>query len=197
MRSNLTAVGIGTPPSGFTHTGNLQWLYVTHPTGQTPDENAVNAWYAFLIAGAYGSRCEGAGADCIAGYTINSSDGQQHEDDGSARLVIQSTPVTSASRHELVSAIEQRLRREGIRASKISFEQPYGLAPMVEIASRDPQATVSVINSGEVFDRLGLDGFLVRVSDSGGRVAYVEDGAFRSQSGQGWAEPGLRLSNVP
>ncbi len=196
MSTNLVSVTIGPPSPDFSEKEGPQWLYVTHKAGQTPAENAEDAWYAYLIAGAYGTQCSAKGADCLAGYTVESSDGPQ-EDDGEGQLVMQSVLMKSASPEEVSSSIEANLAAEGITPSSISFEKPLGLAPIVEIQSSDPQATVTALNTSSVFNGLGLDGFLVRITDRKGSVVYIEDGAFRSQAGQGWVQPGLKVPNIP
>lgn len=106
-------------------------------------------------------------------------------------------PLASASPQDLSTAIQSRLAAEGVNATSISFEKPYGLAAVVDIQSNNPQSTVDTLHAATVFGGLGLDGYLVRVTDSTGNVVYVEDAAYRAQAGQGWAEPGLVVPNLP
>lgn len=196
MTTDLSSVTLGDPPSDFASAVGSKWLDATHKSGNTPAQNAEDAWYTYLIAGAYGAQCGAAGADCLSGYTFVGSNGPQ-EDDGSGRLVIQSVPLTSASPQDLSTTIRNRLAAEGISATSISFEQPYGLAAVVEIQSNNRQSTVDTLHAAEVFAGLGLDGYLVRVVDSTGNVVYLEDTAYRAQAGQGWAAPGLAVPNLP
>jgi hypothetical protein len=196
MNTNLVSVTVGPPPSDYPSAEGSTWLYVTHDAGQTPADNAQDAWYTYLIAGAYGAQCADQGADCLAGYSFTGADGQG-EDDGVGRLVMRSMPVASGTQAELSASIEAGFGAQGIRTSSIAFEQPYGLAPVVEIRSEAPQKTVDSLNSGIVFQGLGIDGFLVRIVDSTGKTVYVDDAAERAQAGQAWVAPSLNVPNTP
>jgi hypothetical protein len=196
LKTDLPSVTVGPPPAAVSATANTAWLDVTHSAGEALPEIDQDAWYAYLIAGAYGAQCSAQGADCLQGYVFQGSNGSA-EGDSSARLVMQEVTPSSATPHDLSTTIAQRLAAEGITASSISFVKPYGLAAIVEIKSSDPQTTIDSLKAGTVFSGLGLDGYLTRIVDSSGDIVFLAAVSDRSQAGQGYVQPGLTVPNLP
>ena len=197
VNAHLASVGLSSPPTAVSGTGSTKWLNATHISGQTTADHIAGLWYASLIAGAYDAQCAAAGADCVGGLTFVGTDGPT-EDDYMSPIVLQPVTMTSASQSELSSTITKRLAAGGITPSSITFEHPYGPAVVVEIqTSGDPQPIVTNLNEGSIFGDLGLDGYLVRIHDATGNVAYIDAVATRAGVGGLWAAPYLKLPNVP
>jgi hypothetical protein len=169
---------------------------MTHAAGQTTPEHVVDLWYASLIAGAYGAQCAAQGADCTAGLTFVGADGP-HEDDLTTPITMQPVTMTSASLSELSATISKRLTAEGITASSITFQHPYGPAAIVEIQSNDPQTVVTNLNDASILGDLGLDGYLVQIDDASGKVVYLDAAADRAAVGNAWFAPYLKVPNLP
>jgi hypothetical protein len=196
VKTDLSSVTVGPPPASVSAAANSAWLDATHPAGQTPADLDQEAWYAYLIAGAYGAQCSTQGADCLDGYVFQGSKGPE-SGDSSGRIYMQTLTPSSATPEELSGTITKRLAADGISNPSISFVKPYGLAAIVEVKSNDPQTTIDDLNTGAVFSGLGLDGYLMRIVDSNGETVSLEAVANRAQSGQGYLKPGLTAPNIP
>jgi hypothetical protein len=197
MSTDLTSVTIGATPASFSGSTDTKWLYVIHKGNQSPAQDAQDAWYASLIAGAYEARCGGAGTDCLAGYSFQSSAGPQQDDSEGAIGSSSAVPLSTSSQAAIADTIKNRLSDEGLGPPSVSFEKPYGLAPVVEIRTDNPQAAVSAFNAGDVFAGLDVDGAFMRMTDTSGNVFFAAGFSTRAQEGRAWVQPGLAVPNTP
>jgi len=196
MSNDLVSVTIGDAPSDVSVDPDQKWLYVTHKAGQSPAQDALDAWYTSLIVGAYGAECQAQATHCIAGYSFTGSGGPQ-QDDSEVAVGVQSEPLTSSSMQDVANTIDTRLGQVGLQASSISFKHPYGLAPVVDIQSNDPQRAISALKAGQVFAGLDLDGAFVQMEDTSGKVFYAVGFSSRAQEARGWVQPGVSIANSP
>lgn len=189
MKTDLVSVRIGKARPEWGQTaGHLQFLYVTPAAAKSP-HSIADDWYANLIAGAYEAQCGRRSADCLVGYSMQGS--------GGSRIEAARTRPPRVSSRTLAHEIRSHFAKVGLRVSSLSFERPYGLAPVVTVSSSRPQRAVTAFYGSSLFLHLPIDGFLVRMVDGRGRVFLIDGGSFRTKEGSGWTRPGLRVPNVP
>src|SRR5438045_4383121 len=101
-------------------------------------------------------------ADCLVGYEIEGISGSRMHDAG--------TPPPRVSTRTLAREIRSRFAKARLHVTSISFERPYGLAPVVTVQSPRPQRAVTAYYKSSPFIRLPIDGLLVKMVDDSGRV---------------------------
>jgi hypothetical protein len=189
MKTDLVSVRIGEPAQewGGPTAGHLKFLYVKPAKTEPPGRSVTDDWYTTLIAGAYQAQCGSRRADCLLGFTTEGSEG--------SRLEATRARLPAVSRPTLAREIRSRFRKDGLRVTSLSFERPYGLAPVVTVTSSRPQRATTAFYRSSPFLHLPIEGFLVRMVDGRGRTFLVDGGSFRTKQGSGWTRPDLRVPN--
>jgi hypothetical protein len=188
MKTDLVSVRIGTPKAewGRPASRRLKFLYVTPRTTRSP-QSVAEDWYTTLIAGAYEAQCGRRSADCLLGYSTQGIEG--------SRMHATRIGPPRVNGRTLARQIRSRFEQSGLHVTSVTFERPYGLAPVVTVISDQPQRAVTAFYRASPFLRLPVEGFLVRMVDRRGRLFLIDGGSFRTKEGSGWTRPDLRVPN--
>jgi hypothetical protein len=179
MKTDLVSVRVGAPPKGWGPVPRkLSWLDATPATTGRFPQGWVDYWYGALIAGAYNAQCRKRGADCLAGFTIGGRYGEQ------IRTTHRPPPVLR--RQAIARRIRSLLASEDLRVTRITFERPYGLAPVVTATALHPGRAARAYLSREdagVLSAFRLDGFLLQAEDGRGRTFLISDSYLQREGG--------------
>lgn len=186
MKTDLVSVRIGEPKAEWGASRHLKFLYVEPTTSSSPNSIAED-WYTTLIAGAYQAQCKRRNANCLLGFSTGGIGGSRMEATGIG-------PLLTSSR-VLAREVRSRFAKLGLHVASISFQRPYGLAPVVTVTSDRPQHAVRVFYRSSLFLHLPIEGFLVRMVDGDGRLFLIDGSSSRTKEGEGWTQPGLRVPN--
>jgi hypothetical protein len=186
MKTNLVSVRIGEPTKEWGGpSGHLQFLYVKPANTKPPRSSITEDWYTTLIAGAYQAQCGRRSANCLVGFQTDGIEG--------SRLQATRAPLPHVSSRALGREIRARFAKQGLRVTSISFERPYGLAPVVTVTSSRPQRATTAFYRSSPFLDLPIEGFLVRMVDGSGRTFLIDASSLRTKEGSGWTRPGLKV----
>lgn len=186
MRTDLSSVRIGKAPSVWGARHGQRFLTVIPGTTTDPGRVADD-WYAMLIAGAYQAQCGKWTAHCLVAWEVKGI--------GGSRAQATRKPPAKVNAYKLAQTIRARFARQGLHVSSVSYERPYGLAPIVTVTSRHPQRAVTAFYTSAPLSRLPIEGFLVRMVDRRDRVFLADGGSLRIVQGTGWTRRGLKVPN--
>jgi hypothetical protein len=189
MKTDLVSVRIGEPAKewGGPTARHLQFLYVTPASTKPQRESVTDDWYTTLIAAAYQAQCSRRSANCLLGF-------QTEGIEGSRMKATRARPPKVSSR-TLAREIRSRFANLGLRVTSLSFERPYGLAPVVTVTSSRPQRATTAFYRSSPFLHLPIEGFLVRMVDGHGSTFLIDGASLRTKEGSGWTRPDLRVPN--
>jgi|GEM_PF-2911704 len=203
---DLVSVGIAGPPGGFREAPELQeygetWLTITaaEPAGD-PHAGIRALWAVELLAGAFRDASFLEGMPAILGRTIlyRRQDGSTERRGDGVIAVPRAQPFDPASSSVMEARVAARLAAlEDVVSFRLSFPTPMNVAVVADLTLSSPEEFLdkhgNALFDATVGDASSLEGALVKLYDSGGKLVRASAYAPRTGMGFGWSEPGLRM----